>query len=186
MIPGRIARSAAPLLFLLALLPAPTRGQESLSAQLLAESPESLAAAARDQGDPSRGAIVFHRSASTCTQCHDPGGQSQSLGPDLARPAPGTTDLHLVESILSPSKTIRKGFETRHHCHHRWPRPHRPTRRKSARHTPPARPCSPRRRPSPSPALTSTSNPATALLSCPPVWPTCSAPASNFSTSFAT
>ena len=84
-----------------------------LEAQLLHEDPAALAKAARAQGDPVRGAVLFHQPHLSCTKCHAAGGRAPSpLGPDLAQPEPGTTDAHLVESVLAPSKVIRKGFET--------------------------------------------------------------------------
>ena len=76
---------------------------------LLAESPEALARAARLQGDPARGAIVFHRPYLGCVGCH---AGADPIGPDLARLGPEATDRHLVDSILEPSKAIRDGYKT--------------------------------------------------------------------------
>jgi putative heme-binding domain-containing protein len=85
---------------------------QTLEARLLGEEPAALARAARAQGDPVRGAILFHQPQLSCTKCHTCGGKESPLGPDLARPAADSTDVYLVESLLAPSKTIRKGFET--------------------------------------------------------------------------
>ncbi|HEX3148891.1 MAG TPA: DUF6797 domain-containing protein [Gemmataceae bacterium] len=85
---------------------------QSLEVQLLREDPAALAKAARTKGDPVRGAVLFHQSHLSCTKCHAAGGTSSPLGPDLAKPEPGVTDAYLVESVLNPSKVIRKGFET--------------------------------------------------------------------------
>jgi putative heme-binding domain-containing protein len=41
-----------------------------------------------------------------------PGVESARLGPDLAKIGKDTADVHLIESILLPSKVIKKGFET--------------------------------------------------------------------------
>ena len=84
----------------------------TLQQQLLKEDAASLARAAREQGDPSRGAIVFHRPDLVCTRCHTAGEDGPHLGPDLAKVGKEATDVYLVESILLPSKVIKKGFET--------------------------------------------------------------------------
>lgn len=99
-------------LVLLALGPAARAQGPGLEAQLLREDPAALAKAARAQGDPVRGAVLFHQPHLSCTKCHATGGATSPFGPDLARPEPGTTDAHLVEAVLNPSKAIRKGFET--------------------------------------------------------------------------
>lgn len=64
------------------------------------------------RGDPRRGALLFYKSAAACATCHASGGQSSPLGPDLSVWADVPTPLHLVESILLPSKVIRKGYQT--------------------------------------------------------------------------
>ena len=87
--------------------PSPT-----LSQQLLKEKAEVLAKTAREQGDASRGAIVFYRAELNCVRCHTTGEETARLGPDLAKLGKDTPDVHLVESILLPSKVIKKGFET--------------------------------------------------------------------------
>ncbi len=89
----------------------------TLQDQLVAEGPASLAKSARSDGDSKRGAIVFHQPFLACSKCHTVG-QASSLpvmGPDLTR-LEKTTKAEvlaelLVESILEPSKVIRKGFE---------------------------------------------------------------------------
>ncbi len=83
-----------------------------LQLQLLAEDLTSLARAAREQGDASRGAIVFYRPDLLCMRCHSAGDDTARLGPDLARAGKEATDRYLVESILLPSKVIKKGFES--------------------------------------------------------------------------
>jgi len=85
----------------------------ALLQQLLREDVAVLARAAREQGDASRGAIVFHRADLLCTRCHTTGDDDGiRLGPDLARAGKEVTDVYLVESVLLPSKVIKKGFET--------------------------------------------------------------------------
>ncbi len=83
----------------------------TLAQQLGKEDVRVLAKAAREQGDASRGAIVFYRPDLLCTRCHTPGEESR-LGPDLAKAGKEATDVYLIESILLPSKVIKKGFET--------------------------------------------------------------------------
>jgi putative heme-binding domain-containing protein len=83
-----------------------------LEQELLAENRVSLVQDALRSGDPVRGAIVFYQPYLTCTKCHTAGAEAaHPLGPDLARLEKATTPGHLVESILEPSKVIRKGFE---------------------------------------------------------------------------
>lgn len=83
-----------------------------LADQLAAESPESLARAAREEGDPRRGAILFHRAYLGCLTCHAPQGGQPPIGPELAKVGHETTDTRLVEAILDPSREIRRGYET--------------------------------------------------------------------------
>ncbi len=82
--------------------------------QLVSEGAARLAVAARAEGDALRGAIVFHQPWLACSKCHvngHAGGQAASLGPDLARVGKEVTAEQLIESVLNPSKIIRKGFE---------------------------------------------------------------------------
>src|SRR5262249_2480529 len=95
--------------------PPPRRDAEpapALHQQLLKEDLAKLAKAAREQGDASRGAVAFHRPDLLCPRCHTAGEDAARLGPDLARVGKEATDVYLVESILFPSKVIKKGFET--------------------------------------------------------------------------
>jgi putative heme-binding domain-containing protein len=87
--------------------PSPT-----LTRQLAKEGAGALAKAARKQGDANRGALVFYRPDLTCTRCHTAGEDGARLGPDLARAGKEATDVYLIESLLLPSKVIKKGFET--------------------------------------------------------------------------
>ena len=90
---------------------------KTLQDQLVAEGPASLAKSARTEGDPKRGAIVFHQPFLACSKCHTIGAAFNLpvLGPDLTRLEKATNGesfaASLVESILEPSKVIRKGFE---------------------------------------------------------------------------
>jgi putative heme-binding domain-containing protein len=106
-------------LLLLAVLP--LRGAEEplpsampvpLDQQLRREGSAALARDARRLGDARRGALVFYQPALTCTRCHADGkADAPALGPDLAAIGRGTPDKDLIESILEPSKVIKKGYE---------------------------------------------------------------------------
>lgn len=84
----------------------------ALEEQLQNEDAASLARAAREQGDVTRGAIAFFTPYLACIKCHDPGGKKSPLGPDLTKPDDGVTDQHYVESLLYPSNAIKKGYES--------------------------------------------------------------------------
>lgn len=79
---------------------------------LLASDVELLAKEARRRGDAERGALVFYTSAAACVQCHGSDGAESPLGPNLAKMGTDTSDKHIVESLLYPSREIKKGFET--------------------------------------------------------------------------
>lgn len=85
---------------------------QSLEQRLLAEDPVDLATAARQHGDATRGAILFYQQYMACTKCHKSATGQTTLGPNLAAAPPQTTDVHLIDAILRPSKEIRKGYET--------------------------------------------------------------------------
>jgi len=74
--------------------------------------PREIAEEAIRRGDPRRGAVLFYKSAAACATCHASGDQSTPLGPDLSVWTDSPSPQHLVESILFPSKVIRKGYET--------------------------------------------------------------------------
>ncbi|MEM8910928.1 MAG: DUF6797 domain-containing protein [Planctomycetota bacterium] len=91
--------------------PAMARSQ-TLQERLRSVDPSVIANEARLRGDPNRGSFVFHQSAAACTKCHVSDGDDSPLGPNLSRLGESTTDVHLVESLLHPSKSIREGFGT--------------------------------------------------------------------------
>ena len=84
---------------------------QSLSQRLKLESTEQLAVDARQKGDAIAGAILFTRRDLACAQCHD-SSSTNPIGPNLRRLGEDVTDVHLVESLLEPSKVIRKDFES--------------------------------------------------------------------------
>lgn len=83
---------------------------QTLQEQLLSEPIGDLASAARREGDPQRGAVVFHQPYLACARCHS-AEEASPLGPSLSLLGKEGTAEHLIESILVPSKVIRKGFE---------------------------------------------------------------------------
>ncbi|WP_345688066.1 c-type cytochrome [Novipirellula caenicola] len=89
----------------------PAEGQ-TLTERLVTEAPVKLVQQARQDGDIVRGAILFHQGNINCAKCHRPVSESDRLAPDLSRLGQEVSDESIVESILLPSKTIRKGFET--------------------------------------------------------------------------
>jgi putative heme-binding domain-containing protein len=85
---------------------------QTLDAELQRISAQELVAAARQSGDAARGAIVFFQPQIACAKCHAVGSDANPLGPDLTQPLSDATDEALVESVLLPSKVIRKGYES--------------------------------------------------------------------------
>lgn len=86
--------------------PTPQSLAQYLQAQPLAE----LAKAARQQGDSSRGAVLFFQPFLSCAKCHDAEIGTQ-LGPDLAQGGKEITAEYLIEAVLHPSKVLKKGYE---------------------------------------------------------------------------
>ena len=85
----------------------------TLERGLLKENAVELAREARTKGDASRGAAVFYRAELNCAKCHVFAAKGErSLGPNLALLGKEVQDEQLVESILDPSKSIKKDYET--------------------------------------------------------------------------
>jgi putative heme-binding domain-containing protein len=82
-----------------------------LSQRLSAEPIGKLAKDVVARGDASRGAVLFFQPFMNCAKCHD-GESTSRLGPDLSKLGKEGTPEHLVESLLTPSKAIRKGYES--------------------------------------------------------------------------
>jgi putative heme-binding domain-containing protein len=83
-----------------------------LDQKLSKEDPSALARDARASGNAARGALFFYQAQLACAKCHRGGTEGVGIGPDLTKPGKEVTDAYLVESILKPSKVIKKGFET--------------------------------------------------------------------------
>ena len=67
---------------------------------------------AREEGNAARGAVVFFQPTMACSRCHAVNEGPSPLGPSLVTLPKETTDEALVESVLTPSKVIRKGFDS--------------------------------------------------------------------------
>ncbi len=93
------------------LCPGLVTAQSTLEQQLLSVPVAELVSAAREAGDAKRGAVVFYQPYMACRKCHAVTGESP-LGPKLSEKRDNVTDEFLVESLLTPSKVIRKGFQT--------------------------------------------------------------------------
>lgn len=94
----------------------PQASAQTLEERLLAEPATTLAEAAKIDGDAKRGAIVFYQPFMACSKCHVHGDSKASLGPDLTAvadvPSTEAKEIGLVESLLHPSRVIKKGFES--------------------------------------------------------------------------
>ena len=91
---------------------APAEAQ-SLDEELQQAAPAVLAEQARRDGDAFRGAVVFHQQYMACSKCHSVGTAAASLlGPDLTTIGSEVSDESLIESVLLPSKVIRRGYES--------------------------------------------------------------------------
>ena len=85
---------------------------ETLVERLTRVAPSDLAEQAMRSGDAKRGALLFYQQHLTCTQCHGEEAGDANLGPRLSTIGEDTEDAYLVESILHPSRAIKKGYET--------------------------------------------------------------------------
>ena len=115
----RIAGSRIlPLLLLLSLFPVTERRSAAENSgplrveQLRGIDKSQLVHDSMEQGNAQRGAILFHQAHIQCAKCHATGQEASLLGPNLSQYTEKVTREHLIESILTPSKKIRDGFQT--------------------------------------------------------------------------
>jgi quinoprotein glucose dehydrogenase len=86
---------------------------ESWKATLDANDPLALYRPAMEGGNAERGrAIFFGKADVSCVRCHKIGGTGGEVGPDLSQIAKDKSREYLLESIVLPSKTIAKNFES--------------------------------------------------------------------------
>jgi len=109
---GKNLGSAVLWLLLMASLAPAQPPAERLQEDLANTPVDVLVARAEQRGTAKQGALVFYTSAAGCVQCHSSGQANSPLGPDLAELGRDVTAVHVIESILHPSKKIREGFET--------------------------------------------------------------------------
>jgi putative heme-binding domain-containing protein len=111
---GRQALSRLCIAWLLAAAAAARGGERGLADMLAAEDAAALAAAVVRDGDPARGANVFHARQLACTQCHVVGEGRSPLGPNLAAMPEGVSReplvAHLVSAVLEPSAVVRPAY----------------------------------------------------------------------------
>lgn len=86
--------------------------QDSLEAQLLKENVIDLATDARENGDASRGELIFRRAELACMKCHSISNAGPVLGPDLAAIGSSSPPDYIVDSFLRPSKVIKEFYES--------------------------------------------------------------------------
>jgi len=79
-----------------------------------AEQAQRLAAmeAEMKDGDARRGEAVFHAQKTLCAVCHRVGNKGGQVGPDLSRIGRIRTTRDLLESIVYPSSSIARDFES--------------------------------------------------------------------------
>jgi len=107
-----LCRSISGVLLLAFAVPAwAAEPSPTLQQRLAAEPVTELAKAAREKGDAGRGAVLFFQPFLTCAKCHD-GDTDTQLGPDIAKAGQEATAEYLIESVLLPSKVVKKGYET--------------------------------------------------------------------------
>lgn len=65
------------------------------------------------EGDSSRGQAIYRRSELNCIQCHAISGAGGNVGPDLSGIGANSPTEYLLESILTPSSSIKEAYLTR-------------------------------------------------------------------------
>ena len=88
------------------------RHPELLETQIKATPLDELLDQIERRGDAKRGAVIFYTSPAGCVKCHAGDAQALPLGPELSSLDPKPSPASIIESLLHPSKEIRKGYET--------------------------------------------------------------------------
>ena len=84
-----------------------------LDQTLLQENIQLLAKEARQKGIARRGALLFHSPGLGCWKCHAADSEANLIGPVLSEWTNPPSDVHLVESILDPSKVIADSYRAK-------------------------------------------------------------------------
>ena len=77
-----------------------------------AEHERFVQAALAAKGNPDRGRQVFFDAKAQCSKCHRIGNQGERIGPELTGIGNRFSRIHIVESILEPSRTVTPAFQT--------------------------------------------------------------------------
>ncbi|WP_144060045.1 PVC-type heme-binding CxxCH protein [Rhodopirellula sallentina] len=91
----------------------PRDSTESLTASLLAEDPEQLAADVAEHGDAARGEMIYRRKSLACTNCHAIGPAGPQIGPNLVAVGAAAKPNHVIESILKPNASIAEHYDNK-------------------------------------------------------------------------
>lgn len=73
---------------------------------------ETLALLVKEKGRPQEGARLFETGRGTCVACHQVAGVGRAIGPDLSHIGAIRRERDLLESILFPSATLARDYET--------------------------------------------------------------------------
>jgi len=71
-----------------------------------------MQAALTRKGDPARGREVFFSKEAQCSKCHRVGDAGERIGPELTGLGGRFSKIHIIESILEPSRTVTPGFQS--------------------------------------------------------------------------
>ena len=85
-------------------------GLSMFGANLTTGDAAALAREVRSQGDAKRGAAIYQRPQLNCASCHAIGGAGGTVGPDLGALGTAQTIEFIIESVLTPNKTVKEGF----------------------------------------------------------------------------
>jgi putative heme-binding domain-containing protein len=77
-----------------------------------ADSERLMQAALKSKGDPGRGREVFFSAQAQCSKCHRVGDAGERVGPELTGVGGRFSKIHIIESILEPSRTVTPGFQS--------------------------------------------------------------------------
>lgn len=91
----------------------PSTTSGSLSADLLAEDSDALAADVEKLGDPARGELIYRRKSVACMGCHAIGSAGPAIGPNLVAVGAAAKTQYFVQSILQPNAAIAEHYESR-------------------------------------------------------------------------
>ncbi len=73
---------------------------------------KALLAEAQQHGDAARGEKIFRRKTLSCFSCHNIGGAGGQVGPDLSNVGAASQVDYIIDSVLSPNKTVKEGYNS--------------------------------------------------------------------------